>query len=124
VNDSQTMGAMSESIELVSNLTTRCVVQESLYLRRPSAIEELRKALINLYTTVLTYMSKALRYYEQPTISMSPTGSHVMLILGPEMAITRAFLHVISTAELFKQLWLTSEQKERSRALRRLRNRV
>jgi hypothetical protein len=75
VSDSQTMGAMSEGIELVSSLITLCAVQESLYLRRPSAIEEeLRKALINLYTAVLTYMSKALRYYEQPTISMSPAG--------------------------------------------------
>ena len=72
VNDSQTMGAMSEGVELVSNLISRCAVLESLYFQTPSAIEdELVKALVKLYTAILIYLSKALKYYEQRSISMS-----------------------------------------------------
>jgi hypothetical protein len=76
VNDSQTFGAMAEGIELVSNLITRYTIAEHLYLRRPSAVQnQLVQAIVKLYSTVLTYLSKARSYYERSTLSASLTTS-------------------------------------------------
>jgi hypothetical protein len=70
VNDAQTMGAMTEGLEAVTNLIVRCKVLEMLYLGKASAIEgELSKAIVKLYTAILVFLSKAAKYYEQNTIS-------------------------------------------------------
>jgi len=70
VSDSQTFGAMAEGIELVSNLITRYTIVEYLYLQKPSAAKDpLTQAIIKLYSTVLTYLSKAKSYYQKGTFS-------------------------------------------------------
>jgi hypothetical protein len=71
VNDSQTFGAMAEGVELVSNLITRYTVVEHLYLQKPSAAkDQLTRAILKLYSTVLTYLCKARSYYERSTLSV------------------------------------------------------
>jgi hypothetical protein len=70
VNDSQTFGAMTEGIELVSNLITRYAIVEHLYLQKSSAAkDQLTQAILKLYSTVLTYLCKAKSYYERNTLS-------------------------------------------------------
>jgi hypothetical protein len=73
VNDSQTFGAMAEGVEFVSNLITRHVIIEHLYLQRPSAAKhQLEQAIIKLYTAVLEYLLKAKRFYSQSTAGTIP----------------------------------------------------
>lgn len=68
VNDSQTFGAMAEGVELVSNIITRYAIVEQLYLQKPSATkDQLTQAILRLYSTVLTYLSKARSYYQSNT---------------------------------------------------------
>jgi hypothetical protein len=55
-------------MEMVSNLITRYKIVEELYLSRPSPVrDELTKALLKLYGTVLVYLGKAGKYYKQNT---------------------------------------------------------
>jgi hypothetical protein len=71
VNDSQTYGATAEGVELVSDLITRSYVVEIFYLQKPSkTLAQLEKAILKLYTTVLIYLNKAIRYYEQGSLGM------------------------------------------------------
>ena len=74
VNDSQTFGAMVEGMELVSRLITRYAIFESLYLKTTvgaaaAAKGQLTEALLKLYATILSYLSKARRYYDRSTAS-------------------------------------------------------
>ena len=76
VNDIQIFGAMIEGIELVSNLITRYAILEKLYLQtitgmKAAAKDQLEKAILQLYTAVLKYLSKARRYYDRKTYSAS-----------------------------------------------------
>jgi hypothetical protein len=55
-------------MELVSNLITRYAILEKLYLHttigiKSAAKKQLVKAILELYTAVLKYLSKARRYY-------------------------------------------------------------
>ncbi len=71
VNDSQTFGAMAEGVELVSDLITRSYVVEIFYLQKPSkTLAQLEKAILKLYTTLLIYLNKAIRYYEQSSLGI------------------------------------------------------
>ena len=76
VNDIQTFGAMVGGIELVSNLITRYAILEKLYLRssigtRSVAQNQFEKAILELYTAVLKYLSKSRHYYDLKTYSTS-----------------------------------------------------
>ena len=60
---------MAEGLEHVLNLITRYAIFENLYLHVDSAIEDqLADAIVRLYTAILTYLSKASRYYHLNTI--------------------------------------------------------
>jgi hypothetical protein len=68
VNDAETFGSMAEGLEHVSNLITRYAIFENIYLHGGSAAEDqLEHAIIRLYTAILTYLSKATRYYNRNT---------------------------------------------------------
>jgi hypothetical protein len=68
VNDVETFGSMAEGLEQVSNLITRYAIFENLYLHVGSAVEnQLVDAIVRLYTTILTYLSEAARYYKLNT---------------------------------------------------------
>jgi len=63
---------MAEGLEHVSNLITRYDIFENLYLHVGSAVEDqLPDAIVRLYTTILTYLSKASRYYNLNTSGSS-----------------------------------------------------
>jgi hypothetical protein len=67
---------MVEGMELVSNLIARYAILEKLYLYttmgvKSAARNQLEKAILKLYTAVLKYLSKARRYYDRKTYSVS-----------------------------------------------------
>jgi hypothetical protein len=71
VNDVETFGKMAEGLEQVSKLITRYTIFESLYLHVGSTIEDqLADAIARLYAAILSYLSKASRYY-----SLNSSGS-------------------------------------------------
>ena len=71
VNDSQTYSTMAEGVELVSDLITRSYIVEIFYLQKPSkTLAQLEKAILKLYTTVLIYLNKAIRYYRQSSLGI------------------------------------------------------
>lgn len=70
LSDAQIFGAMAEGVETVSRLISRYAIFEAIYLHRSGhplspAQQKLAEALIVLYSTVLTYLAKAGRYYKQ-----------------------------------------------------------
>ncbi|RDW66000.1 hypothetical protein BP6252_09635 [Coleophoma cylindrospora] len=72
VDNPQTLGAIAEGVELVSNLIARGAALEMLYLQRPSVAEtELTRILVKLYSTVLVYLSKAGKSYGQVFLGKS-----------------------------------------------------
>ena len=61
---------MVEGVEHVSNLITRYAIIEKLYLRTnatEAADDQLKQAIVKLYSAVLEYLSKAARYYNRNT---------------------------------------------------------
>ena len=67
---------MIEGIELVSNLITRSAILEKLYLNTTAGTnsatrDQLVKAILELYITLLKYLSKARRYYDRKTYRAS-----------------------------------------------------
>jgi hypothetical protein len=68
VNDIQTYGSMIEGIEMVSNLITRYTLVEKHYLREQSDLQQqLSEGIVKVYAAVLTYLSRARRYYDRRT---------------------------------------------------------
>jgi hypothetical protein len=66
---------MAEGLEHVSNLITRYAIFENLYLHVDSAVEgQLADAIVGLYTAILTYLSKARRYYHLNSGGLSRTN--------------------------------------------------
>jgi hypothetical protein len=63
VNNSQVFGAMLEGLERISSLITRYTMIERRYLQGASG--ELTDAVVKLYVAVLTYLSKARRYFDR-----------------------------------------------------------
>lgn len=83
---------MVEGMELVSNVITRYATLEKLYLYtvaeiKSSAKDQLVKAILDLYTAVLKYLSKARRYYDRKTYS---TSVYVFPSVSPLAANLRA----------------------------------
>lgn len=72
VNDVQIHDATAESLEQVSSLITRYAMIEGLYLNIVSPVQEqLKNALVRLYTAVLILLLKASRYYAQNTAGLT-----------------------------------------------------
>ncbi|KAI9787445.1 MAG: hypothetical protein M1816_007493 [Peltula sp. TS41687] len=70
VNDCETFGAMAEGIEVVSYLIQRCAIFEILYLQGTTQAENnLAPSIVAFYAFILTYLSKAKAYYQQPAAS-------------------------------------------------------
>ena len=60
---------MIESAASIAELICRYAIFESVYLQSPSAAaDELQRALVNLYTAIMMYLSKANRYFQQRSI--------------------------------------------------------
>jgi hypothetical protein len=60
----------------VSSLITRYAIFEGLYLRPTVAVaaavkEQLSRSIVELYASVLKYLSKARRYYDRSTLRTS-----------------------------------------------------
>ena len=63
---------MAGGLEYVSSLIVRYAIFETLYLRHASVARQyLSDAIIRLYAAVLTYLSKARRYYAQNTAGIA-----------------------------------------------------
>ena len=72
VNDVQIHDATAESLEQISSLIARYALIEELHLNTVSAIrEQLKAALVRLYTAVLAYLLRARRYYARNTTGLT-----------------------------------------------------
>jgi hypothetical protein len=70
VNDSNKLETVIEGLACIAELICRHAVTEALYLQGTSkAFEELKTAVVKLYTCVLRYLSRAKQYFEQGTAS-------------------------------------------------------
>ncbi|CZR51502.1 uncharacterized protein PAC_01379 [Phialocephala subalpina] len=66
--DTERLGAVYDGIEKIANLIGRYAIFEDLYLRETSkASDLLKKVIVKLYSSVLTYLAGAKRYYAQNT---------------------------------------------------------
>ena len=88
VSDSQQYGAVLEGLELITHLISRYAIFEQLYLNHQQMLSsgEIQHNLVELYSTVLLYLSKAKRYYEQSTASRfneSPSSRRPPAALSP-----------------------------------------
>lgn len=59
-----------ESATSIAEIICRYAIFEDVYLQSPSrAADELQRALVNLYTSIMIYLSKANSYFEQNSAS-------------------------------------------------------
>jgi hypothetical protein len=73
VGGSQKLGAVFDSIEMITNLIGRYAIFEDLYLKETSkASDLLKQAIVKLYASMLTYLAEAKRYLGQNTASGFP----------------------------------------------------
>ena len=64
MNEHQAFEAIAEGVEYVSSLIARYAMLEALYLHASSAArQQLYDALVRLYTSVLEFLSRAIRHY-------------------------------------------------------------
>ena len=69
VNDHNKFGAVIEGAAWIAELIRKYEIVERLYLQSNSeAIRELEKTLVNFYTWILIYLSKAKRYLEKGSL--------------------------------------------------------
>ena len=70
VNDVQKFAVVLEGVEMISNLLVRNDIYTTLYLRDNAATtNEIKRCMVDLYTSVLSFLAKAKRYYMQNTPS-------------------------------------------------------
>jgi hypothetical protein len=76
VNDSDKFAFVVEGAASIAEVICRYAVFEDVYLQSKSpATDELQRALIKFYATIMIYLSKAKNYFEQnPRVSMTPYG--------------------------------------------------
>jgi hypothetical protein len=68
VNDCQTQGALAEGLDKISFLLLRYEMVERIYLHKVTRAKGLlRSSLVKLYTAILVYIAKALKYYSEST---------------------------------------------------------
>ena len=66
VSDMVKFDFVVEGAEVIARMISRYAIYEDIYLHRTSkAIQELKDALVRLYTTILLYLSKAKQFFEQ-----------------------------------------------------------
>jgi hypothetical protein len=71
ISDTEKFNSAVESASKITHIICYYYIFESIYLQADTAaIDELRKALVRLHATVLTYISKMTRYFEQSSISI------------------------------------------------------
>lgn len=64
----------------------RSALTENLYLQSTSkAVEELERAVVKLYASILGYLSKAKQYLEQGTVSMCILSTTFLVIANCEL---------------------------------------
>jgi hypothetical protein len=82
VNDSQKFGALLEGMERIAYLVSRYAIFEDLYLHHQlSSFDGLERSLIELYATVLMYLSKARCYYDQSTACTLKNESSIRVVI-------------------------------------------
>jgi hypothetical protein len=70
VNDTNKHASIVEGLARVAELICRFAITEDLYLHGTSnAVEELERAMVNLYASVLVYLSRGKQYLEQGAVS-------------------------------------------------------
>lgn len=79
MNDSQEFGAVVEAMECISRLTTRYRIMEDLYLCTrdddDGTVKEFEASLLDLYALILSFSSKARRYYIKNPFARAPTST-------------------------------------------------
>ncbi|KAL8769068.1 MAG: hypothetical protein Q9209_004854 [Squamulea sp. 1 TL-2023] len=69
INDVQVFGAMTDGLEIVTCLISRCRLYEQLYLSRlSSARRDMESLLLRLYAAILTYLAAARQYFDKSTL--------------------------------------------------------
>ena len=77
VNNSAKYAFVIEGVVLVAEMICRYAVFKDLYLQSISLVtDELKRALVQLYTAILIYLSKVKSYYDQNT-----AGKYRFLVL-------------------------------------------
>ena len=120
LNDAQTFGAIAEGVETVSRLISHYAIFEVTHLRPSghtlsSAQKKLSEALIVLYSTILTYLAKAGRYYEESRTKrlaksiVKPADAvqnHLELIAREEMVVDKLadIVHAEMTSALMANI--------------------
>ena len=70
MNDFNKFASVVEGATLIAELICRYAIFEDLYLRYSSpATDELKRALVKLYTAAMIYLSKAKNYFDQNSAS-------------------------------------------------------
>ncbi|PVH75975.1 ankyrin [Cadophora sp. DSE1049] len=94
VNDIDEFGFVVEGATSIAEIICRYAIFEGVYLQSPSAAtNELQRALIKFYAAIMTYLSKARRYFDQNT-AMRRLKSGLL----PQSAIESSF-DAIGTAQ-------------------------
>jgi DNA phosphorothioation-dependent restriction protein DptG len=70
VNDVQKFAVILEGVEIISNLLVRNDIYTTLYLcDNAVTTNEMKRCMVELYTSVLSFLAKAKRYYMRNTSS-------------------------------------------------------
>jgi len=70
VNDVQRFAVVLEGVEIISNLLVRNDIYTTLYLRdNAMTANEMKRSMVELYTSVLSFLAKVKRYYMRNTPS-------------------------------------------------------
>ena len=82
VNDSETYGAITEGVQIVSRLVTQYAKVEELYLHGVSVQrDQLEQSITELYVSILIYLLRAREYYNRPTAGdAAPSFPYLILI--------------------------------------------
>ena len=70
INDVQRFAVVLKGVEIISNLLVRYDIYTTLYLNdNAKSTDEMKRRMVELYTSVLSFLAKAKRYYTRSTPS-------------------------------------------------------
>ena len=70
LNDIEKFAFVIESANCIAEIICRCAIFEEVCWQSPTrATDELQRALIKLYATIMIYLSKARSYFDKKTAS-------------------------------------------------------
>ena len=70
VNDTEKYAVVLEGVEIISNLLVRYDIYTTLYLGdKAKTTDEMRRCMVELYISVLSFLAKARRFYERTNAS-------------------------------------------------------